>query len=91
MLDHFSQLKRSVEAAKIWLCRKMLRIRWTERVKSEEILRKMKTQSKILLRKRQLKFQGHKRTDGWKIHHSRDLFKTRRQRETASNLPKNLV
>jgi hypothetical protein len=54
-------MERKLEAAEMWFLRRMLKIRWVEKISNIEVLRKMGTTRNLMksIRKRQLEFFGH--------------------------------
>ena len=53
--------ERRVEAAELWLYRRLLRVKWTDRRTNEGILNELGTTRKllILIQRRKLKYVGH--------------------------------
>ena len=54
-------MTKRLEAAEMWMWRRMLRISWTDRVTNEEVLRRMGVGRGLMkhIRERQLRFLGH--------------------------------
>ena len=54
-------MEKRLEAAEMWMWRRVLNVSWTERVRNERILERMDTERELLktIRKRQLQFLGH--------------------------------
>ena len=55
------QFRRRMEAAEIWLLRRMLRISWTARRTDQQVLEKARISRSLLtaIRQRQLRYLGH--------------------------------
>ena len=53
-------MEKRLEAAEMWMWRRVLNVSWTERVRNERILERMGTERELLktIRKRQLQFLG---------------------------------
>jgi len=56
-----SSSEKKLEAAEMWLYRRMMRISWIKKVSNEKVLQMVKKERSLLrtIRKRQLKFVGH--------------------------------
>ena len=54
-------MKKKIEATKLWFFRRMLKIPWTSYINNEEVLKRSGSQRKLLciIRQRQLEFFGH--------------------------------
>ena len=54
-------MEKRLEAAEMWIWRRVLNVPWTDRVRNERILERMGTERELLvtIRKRQLQFLGH--------------------------------
>ena len=54
-------MEKRLEAAEMWMWRRVLNVSWTERVRNERILERMGTERELLttIRRRQLQFLGH--------------------------------
>ena len=54
-------MEKRLEAAEMWIWRRVLKIPWTDRVTNDAVLRRMGTHRELLksIRKRQLRFLGH--------------------------------
>ena len=55
------KIERKIEAAEMWIWRRMLKVSWTAKMKNEEVLERVNTGREIIgtIRKRQLGFLGH--------------------------------
>ena len=55
------EMERKIEATELWLCRRMLKISWTERVSNERVLQRAGAGREMVkkIRQRQLRFLGH--------------------------------
>ena len=53
--------EKKIEAAEMWLYRRLLRVKWTEKRTNESILAQLKTKHQLLdtINKRKLKYFGH--------------------------------
>ena len=54
-------MQENLEAAEMWIWRRVLRVPWTAKKTNEEVLREMETDRELMttIRKRQLRFLGH--------------------------------
>ena len=56
-----TDMKKRLDSCEMWFFRQMLKIKWTDRVSNENVLRRANVNHKVLsnIRIRQLKFLGH--------------------------------
>ena len=54
-------MEKRLEAAEMWMWRRVLNVSWTQRVRNERVLERMGTERELMttIRKRQLQFLGH--------------------------------